>query len=148
MLLRMSSRSVPRVLAAVVLAAALAACATASPPADAGMGLPVQLPGEAYPGERTPLTGTLEVTDVGCDHAMVDGTERYVIWPAGAEKVNGVRLPDGSVLRDGDAFEAVGALTPAEPLTAEPNGWWAHTIGFCDADATQVLVLDEARPAP
>jgi hypothetical protein len=88
------------------------------------------------------------VTDVGCFHAVVDGTERYVIWPAGSARVDGVRLPDGSVLRDGGGFEAIGTLTPVKPLTADASGWWAHTIGFCDPDATQVLVLDEAWPAP
>lgn len=112
------------------------------------MGLPVQLPGEVYPGERAALGRSLQVTDVGCDHAVVDGTERYVIWPSGSAKVDGVRLPDGSVLRDGGGSEAVGALTPAEPLIAHASGWRAHTIGFCDPDATQLLVLDEARLAP
>ena len=111
------------------------------------MGLPVQVSGEVYPGQRSELAGSLHVTDSGCDHAVVDGQERYVIWPAGSEKVDGVRLPDGSVLRDGDPFDAVGALTPVAPLTAEANGWWAHTIGFCDPGATEVLVLDEVRPA-
>ena len=111
------------------------------------MGLPVQIAGEDYPGDRYELTGSLHVTDTGCDHAMVDGRELYVIWPTGSAKVDGVRLPDGSVLVDGDTFEAVGGLTPVEPLTADPNGWWAHTIGFCDPDAVHALVLDEVRPA-
>lgn len=93
------------------------------------------------------MTGTLHVTD-GRDHAVVEGTEPDVIWPAGSATVDGARMPDGSVLRDGDGFEGLGALTPLEPLMADANGWWAHTIGFCDPDATQALVIDEARPDP
>ena len=144
MLVSMPRARVPLLVACLGWLAA--ACQVAAPPDQAGMGLPVQLPGEVYQSERSPLSGTLHVTDTGCDHAMVDGRKRYVIWPAGSAKVDGVRLPDGSVLADGDPFEGVGGLTPVEPLTADRNGWWAHTIGFCDPEATEVLVLDEARP--
>ncbi len=146
MLVTVSRASVSLLL--VALGWLVAACQAEPPAAPAGMGLPVQLRGEVYPGNRSPISGTLHVSSTGCDHAIVDGHERYVIWPAGSAKVDGVRLPDGSVLADGDPFEGVGALTPAEPLTADRGGWWAHTIGFCDPEATQVLVLDEARPAP
>lgn len=113
--------------------------------AQGGMGVPVQLAGETYPGARDLLQAELDVTETGCLHVVVDGESRFAIWPAGAELADALRLPDGTVLADGDRIEALGAATPAAPLTANRDGYWANAIGFCDPQADVVMVLDDVR---
>lgn len=141
-----------RARAAVALAVALAVagCGLGMPgegEGEGGLGLPQQLPGETYPGERRQITGQLEITDVGCLHVVVDGESHFVIWPGGAELADAVRLPSGEELRPGDTVLGTGALTPVAPLTAEGDGYWAHAIGFCAPEADRVLVFDDLRGA-
>ena len=134
------------VLALLVTIQGLAAC-TADGEALGGFGVPAQLAGETYPGPRRAIASVLEGDDVGCLEAAVDGAPRFVIWPAGARLDHGVRLADGTILRPGDPFDRVGALTPIEPLAADPNGFWASLIGFCAPASREALVLDEVRRA-
>ena len=118
---------------------------------QAGMELPHQLPGESYPGDRGELTGVLDVADNGCRHIVLDAGTYFVIWPSGSDAADlgelpaGVRLPGGDVIADGDTLVGTGALTPTAPLTADRNGWWAHVIGYCAPDASEVFVFDSAR---
>jgi hypothetical protein len=123
----------------------LAACG--DPPAEGGMGLPAKIDGETYPGPRGELRGTVVVAENGCVELEVDGRRWFVIWPSGARLDTLVRLPDGTVLDEGDTVEAIGGPTAVAPLVGDGGGYWGHAIGFCAPDATEVLVLDEARAA-
>ena len=112
------------------------------------MGLPRQIAGETYPGERRELSGVLEVADNGCLNLTMDGATRFVIWPAGSTQDDRVRLPDGEFITVGDEVAGIGALTPTAPLVANRDGFWASAIGYCAPDASEVVVLDSARRAP
>jgi hypothetical protein len=112
---------------------------------EAGLGLPHQRQGETYPGERHTITGTLVVASNGCLHVAVDGTPHFVIWPAGAELGNRVKLGWFEELREGETVRAVAAFTPVGPLVADRNGYWAYAIGYCAPNAEEVLVFDKAR---
>ena len=114
---------------------------------EGGMGLPQQIEGERYPGERREVQGRVMLSEEGCVNVRVDATAYFVIWPAGSDLADAVRLPDGSILAVGDMVQGTGAFTPTEPLLADANGYWAHAIGYCAPDADQVLVFDEARRA-
>jgi hypothetical protein len=121
---------------------------TPTPSVDAGlggMGLPQQLPGERYPGADRELAGTVELQENGCINVVVNGESLLAIWPAGSALDDLVRLPDGTVLADGDTLTAAGSLTPTAPLVADRNGYWANVIGFCAPDAKRVVVLDAVR---
>jgi hypothetical protein len=113
-----------------------------------GLGLPVQLPNETYPGERGEVTGVLDVGSNGCFELAVEGASHFVIWPAGSgHAANQVRLPTGELVAEGQRVTGRGALTPTAPLIGNDDGYWAHAIGFCAPDAAEVLVLDEANLA-
>jgi hypothetical protein len=131
---------------AFVALVALAGCS--GPPAEGGMGLPAQREGDAYPGPRAEVTGTVRTAENGCIEVEADGRRWFVIWPAGARLDALVRLPDGTVLDDGDRLTATGGPTPVGRLVADRAGYWANTIGFCAPEATEVLVLDEVRADP
>jgi hypothetical protein len=120
---------------------ALAACGVG----EGGMGLPHQLAGETYPGDRMAVAGELVVAQNGCLELNVDGARYFVIWPAGATLDAFVRLPNGDVIGEGDRVEGTAALTPTAPLTANRDGYWANAIGFCAPEAAEVLVMDIAR---
>lgn len=147
---------VPRARLAFALllgATAAAACGPttttglAGPTAEAGLGgpgLPQQLAGERYPGARRVLAGTVELADNGCVNVVLDGRSLFAIWPAGSALDDVVRLPDGQVLADGDRVTGSGALSPVAPLVADPGGYWANVIGFCDPDADVLVVFDSA----
>jgi hypothetical protein len=124
----------------------LVACT--APAAEGGMGLPTQVDGEDYPGARREIRGTVAVSETGCIELETDDGRWFVIWPSGSRLDALVRLPNGTVLDEGDRIVAAGALTPVRPLVADAGGYWANTIGFCAPDATDVLVLDEARAGP
>jgi hypothetical protein len=112
---------------------------------EGGMGLPRQVPGEVYPGERREIIGTLQVGDKGC-FRVSDGQGRssFVIWPSSASLGDLVRLGWFEELREGDGLRGVGALTPAKPLILD-GGYWAMALGFCAPGEAEVLVLDEVR---
>jgi hypothetical protein len=131
---------------APVIAGLLAACTSAPQPGLGGMGLPQQRPDEVYPGARQEIVGVFDIAGDGCFHLLTKGKREFVIWPSGATQDGPIRirLPDGSVIRDGDPVFGTGAYTPVAPLVADRNGYWATTIGFCASDADQVIVLDDA----
>lgn len=114
------------------------------------MELPHQLPGENYRGDRRELTGLLHVADNGCFQVALGAGTNFVIWPAGSEDaavgdLPGVRLAGGDVIVAGNTVAGRGALTATAPLTVERNGWWAHVIGYCAPDASEVVVFDSAH---
>ena len=131
-----------------ILLAALALAACASPPDDAlgGPGLPQQLPGERYPGERQQLAGNLELLENGCVNVVIDGVSRLVIWPAGSDLGDPVTLPDGTPLAAGDAVSGAGAVIPVNALPGGPDGYWGSVTGFCDSQPREVVVFDEVGP--
>lgn len=94
--------------AAVLLLTGVMTACSLSPGEDAqgGPGLPQQIPGETYPGDRSELIGEVQVARNGCIDVVVDGISRMVIWPAGSELADAVRLPDGASLVDGDGAAA------------------------------------------
>lgn len=108
-----------------------------------GPGLPQQRTGETYPGQRFETAGEIEQTDTGCLRILIDAVSRFVIWPAGSDLGDAVRLPDGSEARPGDRLRAVAALTPTDRLVADANGYWASVLGFCAPNDGFVLVIDE-----
>ncbi|MEI7743626.1 MAG: hypothetical protein WCK58_07745 [Chloroflexota bacterium] len=111
------------------------------------MDLPAQRPGETYPGVREEIHGTLEVASNGCFELVVDGTPQFVIWPAGSQLDDRVRLPDGQVVVEGAAVTGIGASTPTAPLVAK-GGYWANALSFCAQGDKEVIVLDTATVDP
>lgn len=138
------NRHVPSTVWIGLLALAVTACGLG----EGGLGLPTQRSGETYPGARMEIAGTMAVTSNGCFELDTEAGRHFVIWPAGSALDDRVRLPDRSVVREGDRIEAVGAMTPVDPLVADRNGYWAQAIGYCAPDAMRVIVLDEARRSP
>jgi hypothetical protein len=114
---------------------------------EGGIGLPAQVSGEAYSGVREEVRGTLEITSYGCRMLAVDAEPWFVIWPAGSRLDNGIRLPDGRVVAEGDTVVRVGALTPAAPLAAASEHW-RRTFISCTPGAEEVVVLDAATVEP
>jgi hypothetical protein len=118
---------------------------------EAGMPLPRQQAGQTFPGDRQDLHGVFAVSDFGCLNIVLDGETFMVIWPAGSdyaelgERPNGVRLPDGQVIVDGDAVLGTGAFTPTAPLLADRDTSLAHAIRGCAPDASELVVLDAVR---
>lgn len=112
---------------------------------EAGIGLPQQRPGEEYPGEREELAGTLEVTDRGCITVVIEDESFLVVWPAGSELDDAVRLPNGQVLPPDARIAGVGAKVRADVLTADANGYWSNAIGFCAPEDEHVVVFDEVE---
>jgi hypothetical protein len=126
------------------LAGVLVACGGG----EGGMGLPVQVDGEVYPGDRGEITGTVTTTENGCVELDTEAGRWFVIWPSGSRLDALVRTADGTVLDEGARVRAIGALTPVGPLVADRAGYWANTIGYCAPDASEVLVLDDVRAEP
>jgi hypothetical protein len=106
------------------------------------MGLPQQLDGETYPGERRELVADLQLSPEGCAYAVTDGVARLAIWPAGSALSNPVRLPDGAELADGDPLRAIGTVLPFTELAGIPDGYWGMVTGFCAGDVAEALVFD------
>ena len=73
------------------------------------------------------------------------------MWPEDTEQgASGdeLALPDGTTVRDGDAFVGTGRLVPTRELAGYgEDGYWDHAVGFCTPEASEVLVLDRVRPA-
>lgn len=126
---------------AVLIAILLTACGLG----EGGLGLPRQLGGETYPGDRFTLDGVMQVSSNGCFQLKWQGRIHYVIWPAGSTLDDQVRLPNGEVIREGDHVTGIGALTPTAPLVANRDGYWAYAIGYCAPGAEEVIVLDSAE---
>jgi hypothetical protein len=112
-----------------------------------GGGLPAQVQGETYPGVRVEIRGALATTPYGCRQLEIDGETWFVIWPAGSGLADGVRLPGGQVVAEGDAVVGIGAFTPTAPLAAT-NEYWRRTFISCAPGAEEVLVLDVATVDP
>jgi hypothetical protein len=132
----------PAMAAAIVVVAVFGGCGIGQ-----GGGLPTQFSDEAYPGVRDEVRGTFESTSYGCRMLEVDGETWYVIWPAGSRLDNGIRLPDGSLVDEGDTVVGIGALTPTAPLAAA-NEYWRRQFIDCAKGAEEVLVLDAATVDP
>jgi hypothetical protein len=132
---------VTRAIVGLLTALVVAACSTSS--GLGGLDFPVQREGESYPGARRELEGTAHRAGNGCVFVMLGSTRYHAIWPAGTRYGEIVTLPNGDELREGGRFRGIGALTPAAPLTRDPNGYWSYEIGFCDKGAEVLLVLDE-----
>ena len=117
---------------------------------EGGMPLPRQHAGETYPGDRRELSGVLEVSDFGCLNIALDGETYLVIWPAGSDyadlgdRPQGVLLPGGQVIAEGDPVVGTGAFTSTEPLLANRDSSLAYAIGGCAPDASEVIVFDTA----
>jgi hypothetical protein len=107
------------------------------------MGLPQQLPGETYPGQRVEVSGELRVARNGCVYLVADEAERLVIWPAGSALADPVRLPDGAELADGDTLRGLGTVIETTALPGGPDGYWAQVTGFCSGDVPEAVVFDE-----
>lgn len=142
-----------RTLVVLLLAAAAGGCSASDrgDGSEGGMALPQQRDGEAYPGDRVPVTGTVVLQPNGCFRLRTAAGTRLVVWPRGSRQdpQDGatVRLPSGEPLRDGDPVTGSGLDFPISGLTGVPDGYWGSVVTFCaPADAT-VLVLDDVRPA-
>ncbi len=132
---------------AVALGVVLVAAACGEGSAEGGMGLPVQIPGEAYPGVRNVLTATVALAGNGCVFLDMGDGRLFAIWPRGSVQGDPVTLADGTALADGASIEAVAARVPAAPLRGATPTYWDHVLGFCAPEADEVLVLDEVRLA-
>jgi hypothetical protein len=104
-----------RVSSALPAAVLLAACSIG----EGGIGLPVQRPGEAYPGVRQEVRGPLEVAANGCFELVIDERPWYVIWPSGSQRDDRVLLPNGQLVAEGATVVGIGAFTPTAPLVAK-----------------------------
>lgn len=136
------------VVAALVALGMLAGCGLG----EAGMPLPQQQGGVAYPGDRQELSGVLDVSDYGCFNLALDDEHFLVIWPAGSDRTDlgdeyALRLRSGEVIANGDGVVGTGAFTPTAPLLAERDSSMAYAIRGCAPDATEVIVFDSAQPA-
>lgn len=128
---------------AAALAVLVGGCGAEVPDNTGGPGLPQQRAGESYPGERRQILGQFIVADNGCFLLRLDGVSRVVIWPKDATSGgDAVVLADGTRLQDGDRVQGTGALLPVARLADWPGGYWGATVGFCDAAADRVVVLD------
>ncbi len=132
-----------RALGLIAAAVVLAGCGIG----EGGMGLPTQLPNESYAGIRQAVRGTLAVTPFGCIELQIDEEGWFVIWPAGSRLLDGVGLPNGEVVVEGDTVVGIGAFTPTAPLWAR-GGYWQNALGSCAPDDEEVLVLDSAAVDP
>ena len=131
---------------------ALAACGAGSGDntADntAGMGVPQHRGSVEYPGDRRPMEPRMHVAGNGCFLGSLPGEARryLVVWPADTEQGSSgdeLRLPDGTVLRDGDLLAGDGLLMPVRKLEGfGDDGYWDFAVGFCTPRASEVLVLD------
>ncbi len=115
---------------------------------EGGGPVPQQFPSETYPGEREPLSVRVWLAANGCFLGSVGGTSParsyLVVWPAGTEGAGDqVRLPDGTMVGNGDRLSGPGTLMPITALEGiGASSFWQHTVGFCDDGAERVLVLD------
>jgi hypothetical protein len=121
-------------------------CGSAQDEALGGPGLPQQIRGETYPGLRQELTGAIQLATNGCVNLLTEDGPKMVIWPAGSQLGDPVRLPDGAPLADGDGIRGTGAIVQVNALAGGADGYWASVIGFCDREAREVVVFDEVRP--
>lgn len=124
------------------MVAVLAAC-------EGGLGLPKQVSGEIYSGERREVTGTIEVDGFGCIRFRIDGGDSWwAIWPASANlgRDDYVSLgwfqPD---IGDGDRIRGTAALTSLAVLSRS-SGYWTHGVTMCtDVRETDAIVFDRAE---
>ena len=111
---------------------------------EGGPGLPAQRPDLPIAGQRQPIVGAVAMLPNGCLHAALDdGRVLFVIWPAGSamsESGDAIVIGDHG-LRDGEAFQAIGAVVPVDALP-DPGYWREAHLLFCDPDATEVVVID------
>lgn len=137
------------VAAATGAAFLLAGCGAADD--EGGFGVPRQETPGQIEGERTPIAGTVVITDNGCLHLEIDGaTAPWIVWPPdaaigdqGGVEVDEVQYDDGVEVR------ATGALVALEDLPdgGNPDGYFASFGGFCGADDAGVVVLDRVERA-
>jgi len=117
---------------------------------EGGLGLPKQLSGEAYPGERREVTGTIEVDDFGCIRVRLDGGESYwAVWPASANLGQDDYVNLGWFQADlgvGDRLRGTAALTPLASLAQAGSGYWPHAISGCtELGETDAIVFDRVE---
>ena len=93
------------------------------------------------------IRGVLASTPYGCRELGVDGEKWFVIWPAGSRLDDGIQLPTGQVVGEGDTVVGIGAFTLTEPLAAASE-YWLRTFIECAPGADEVLVLDVAAVDP
>lgn len=114
---------------------------------EAGMGLPQQLDGQTYPGQRGEVSGETVVADNGCFLVRSDGAERLAIWPRGSRADGAVLFtPAGERIGQGTQIHGVGTVLAVSSLVAM-DGYWEHVTGYCVPGADDVLVLDEVTTA-
>jgi hypothetical protein len=139
-----STRIPGSILWCVLVAAGLLACGSRD--GEGGRVLPAHRSGETHPGTRVPIAGIIRIAPNGCVSLQIGDTDWLVIWPTGSTLSDAVNLPGGATLHDGDQVQGTGALTPADPFTADASGYWAYAIGYCAPGVHHVLVLDAVQP--
>ncbi|GAA0467567.1 hypothetical protein Aca07nite_70910 [Actinoplanes capillaceus] len=110
-------------------------------------------------GPAKPLTGQLAARPDGCVTVVIDGVERFPIWPDGSVvKQSGdedhylVALPGGVTLAAdgtaGDTFEAAGIVydesVTASATSTDPPGKAESLLAFCAIKAQPVAFPDAA----
>lgn len=118
---------------------------TTSEPNEGGFGAPVQAPDEFNVTPGKPVVGTLRLAEKGCWYADLNGRERLVVLPSGFEQnqANGGELIDseGVVYRDGDTFDAVGAIVYAAEIPGGDDGKWGDYMAFCQPELDELAVF-------
>ena len=141
---------------AVVLMTLTSGCASD----EVGMALPVVSMAEPVEADRVPYEGTMEADSQGCLKIRLTGadgvaTDRWAVWPDGAEEVprradlgNGVRY-DGELYLPGDPVEGTARLIALEAIRGGESGggYWRGSGVYCGALVGGVILLDELRRA-
>lgn len=112
--------------------------------------LPVQIPGEDYGHFAGFLTGTLHLQSNGCWTVDLGDGDRLLVFPpdyAMASDGTTMIAPDGTGFSDGVDVDAMGGIVPVEGFPGVPDGFWGNYLEFCDAAASEVVVVDELAPA-
>lgn len=145
---------------AVAVAAVAMTLAAGCDSAEVGMALPVVSMAEPVTADRVPYEGTMEADSQGCLKIRLTGadgiaTDRWAVWPDGAEAVprqadlgNGVRY-DGELFLPGDPVEGTARLIALDAIPGgEPDGgYWRGSGVYCGALVGGVILLDELRRA-
>lgn len=156
-----SRRSLSAVALAVAAATALPGCG-----GSATVGGLVTISGRDVDGEAVPFEGELLLDDQSCELARLttpagSTTDRWVVWPTGAEHYTngrGVYSPEyreGAVVNgerfvNGDRIRGTGYVVGLEALPGagrRSGGMYAERGRYCDAHHRGVLVIVELERA-